>query len=82
LNCGLFDKALTYGRPISTQIYSLWDNEPPRPAIPPFNLPECYRVHNIAQLESKMGNFNDEALIFMFYSNPGDIQQVMAAQEL
>lgn len=29
-----------------------------------------------------MSNFNDEALIFMFYSNPGDIQQVMAAQEL
>jgi hypothetical protein len=29
-----------------------------------------------------MTNFNDEALIFMFYTNPGDIQQIMAAQEL
>lgn len=29
-----------------------------------------------------MNNFNDEALIFMFYSSPGDIAQVMAAQEL
>jgi CCR4-NOT transcription complex subunit 2 len=37
---------------------------------------------NTALLETKMSNFNDEALIFMFYSNPGDIQQVMAAQEL
>jgi CCR4-NOT transcription complex subunit 2 len=73
---------LTLDRTISDKIWSVWDNEPPRPAVPPYQLPECYRVHNIAQLESKMSNFNDEALIFMFYSNPGDIQQVMAAQEL
>ncbi|KAF4627592.1 hypothetical protein G7Y89_g10559 [Cudoniella acicularis] len=73
---------LNSSEPFSTQIYSLWDNEPSRPAIPNFNLPECYRVHNVAPLESKIQNFNDEALIFMFYSNPGDIQQVMAAQEL
>jgi CCR4-NOT transcription complex subunit 2 len=70
------------GRPYSTQIYSLWDHEPARPAIPPFALPECYRVHNIAQLESKITNFNDEALIFMFYSSPGDMQQILAANEL
>jgi len=68
--------------PFSPQIYSLWDNEPSRPDVPRFTLPECYRVHNIAPLESKMTNFNDEALIFMFYSNPGDMQQMMAAQEL
>ena len=29
-----------------------------------------------------MTNFNDEALIFMFYSNPGGLHQVMAATEL
>ncbi|TAQ84081.1 hypothetical protein B7494_g7591 [Chlorociboria aeruginascens] len=68
--------------PFSTQVYSLWDNEAARPDIPRFTIPECYQVHNIATLDSKMSNFNDEALIFMFYSNPGDIQQVMAAQEL
>ncbi|RDL33608.1 Uncharacterized protein BP5553_07976 [Venustampulla echinocandica] len=73
---------LNSSEPFSTQIYSLWDNEPSRPAIPRFTLPECYRVHNVAPLESKIQNFNDEALIFMFYSNPGDIQQIMAAQEL
>jgi CCR4-NOT transcription complex subunit 2 len=60
----------------------LFDNEPPRPAVPGYEIPECYRVHNTAPLDSKMTNFNDEALIFMFYSNPGDIQQMMAAQEL
>ncbi|KAH6716918.1 hypothetical protein BKA61DRAFT_600735 [Leptodontidium sp. MPI-SDFR-AT-0119] len=67
---------------ISSQLYSLWENEPPRPAVPRFTLPECYTVGNVAALETKMSNFNDEALIFMFYSNPGDVQQLMAAQEL
>jgi len=73
---------VTLHRPFATQNYSLWDNEPPRPAVPKFKLPECYRVHNIAPLETKVANLNDEALMFMFYSNPGDIQQMMAAQEL
>ncbi|KAB8301445.1 hypothetical protein EYC80_003311 [Monilinia laxa] len=63
-------------QPISNQIYSLWDNEPPRPDVAPFSLPECYRVLNVAPLESKMPNFNEEALLFMFYSNPGDKQQL------
>ncbi|CZT43855.1 related to cell division control protein CDC36 [Rhynchosporium secalis] len=67
---------------ISSQIYSLWENEPPQPAVPRFTLPECYTVGNVAALETKMSNFNDEALIFMFYSNPGDVQQLMAASEL
>lgn len=69
-------------QPISNQIYSLWDNEPPRPDVARFNLPECYRVLNVAPLESKMPSFNEEALLFMFYSNPGDKQQLMAAREL
>ncbi|POS86030.1 hypothetical protein EPUL_002826 [Erysiphe pulchra] len=67
---------------LSNQIYSLWDNDPPRPAMLSYKLPDCYTVSNVAQLETKMANFNDEALIFMFYSSPGDLQQVMAAQEL
>lgn len=50
--------------------------------MPRFTLPECYTVGNVAALETKMSNFNDEALIFMFYSNPGDVQQLMAASEL
>ncbi|CAG8949256.1 hypothetical protein HYFRA_00004881 [Hymenoscyphus fraxineus] len=73
---------LTSPEPFSSEVYSVWDNEPSRPSIPQFSIPECYRVHNVNSLESKIQNFNDEALIFMFYSNPGDIQQVMAAQEL
>ncbi|RDW79723.1 hypothetical protein BP6252_04361 [Coleophoma cylindrospora] len=68
--------------PISSQIYSLFDNELARPTVPSFTNPECYRVHNVASVDSKMPNFNDESLLFMFYNNPNDIQQVMAAQEL
>ncbi|KAE9363483.1 hypothetical protein N431DRAFT_431701 [Stipitochalara longipes BDJ] len=67
---------------ISEQVYSLWDNEPPRPAIPKFKLPDCYTVSNVGRLDTKMTGFNDEALLFMFYSNPGDVAQIMAAQEL
>lgn len=69
-------------RNISSQVFSLWDNEQPRAVVPRFTLPECYTVGNVAALETKMDNLNDEALIFMFYSNPGDIQQLMAASQL
>jgi CCR4-NOT transcription complex subunit 2 len=62
--------------------YSLFDSDPARPAVSKYELPECYTVHNVAALENKISNFNEEALMFMFYSNPGDIQQAMAAQEL
>ncbi|KAG9231735.1 hypothetical protein BJ875DRAFT_545138 [Amylocarpus encephaloides] len=73
---------LNSSEPFSTEVYSLWDNEPSRPAVPQFDLPECYTVLNVNTLDTKIQNFNDEALIFMFYSNPGDMQQLQAAQEL
>lgn len=69
-------------RPFSTQLYSLFDGEPSRPTIPRFTIPECYRVLNVAKVETKIQNFNDEALIFMFYSNPASEDQIRAAQEL
>jgi CCR4-NOT transcription complex subunit 2 len=81
-NSSLYTSLSDQTRPFSSQLYSLWDNEPSRPAVPPFTLPECYRVHNVAPLDTKIQNFNDEALIFMFYSNPGDAHQIAAAQEL
>jgi len=73
---------LTLFRLISEQVYSLWDDTPPRPAVPKFKLPDCYTVSNVGRLDAKMTGFNDEALIYMFYSNPGDVAQIMAAQEL
>ncbi|OTB08084.1 hypothetical protein M426DRAFT_317188 [Hypoxylon sp. CI-4A] len=73
---------LTSPQPISTQIYSLFNDAPPRPAIPEFRLPECYSVNNVQPLENKISNFNEETLMWIFYSCPGDVKQHMAAHEL
>lgn len=69
-------------RPISTQIYSLFNDAPPRPVIPNFKLPECYNVTNVQPLENKIQSFNEETLMWIFYSCPGDIKQHLAAAEL
>ncbi|KAK3353083.1 hypothetical protein B0T25DRAFT_543589 [Lasiosphaeria hispida] len=67
---------------ISTQIYSLFDDEPPRPAVPKFRLPDCYQVKNVQPIEAKIQSFNEETLMWIFYSCPGDMKQQMAAIEL
>ncbi|KAF3811655.1 General negative regulator of transcription subunit 2 [Colletotrichum gloeosporioides] len=67
---------------ISTQIYSLFDDTPPRPAIPNVRLPECYKVTNVQPIETKIPSFNEETLFWIFYSCPQDIKQHLAAQEL
>lgn len=69
-------------RPISTQVYSLFDDVPPRPAIPKFRLPDCYLVTNVQPIEHKIQSFNEETLFWIFYSCPGDIKQQWAAIEL
>ncbi|KXJ92282.1 hypothetical protein Micbo1qcDRAFT_162491 [Microdochium bolleyi] len=68
--------------PISSQIYSLWNDAPPRPPIPDHRLPECYKVNNVQPLQAKISSFNEETLMWIFYSCPGDMQQQQAAQEL
>ncbi|KAJ1333624.1 CCR4-NOT transcription complex subunit 2 [Microdochium nivale] len=68
--------------PISSQIYSLWNDAPPRPPIPDHRLPECYKVNNVQPLQAKISSFNEETLMWIFYSCPGDVQQQQAAQEL
>ncbi|KAL0944371.1 not2 family protein [Colletotrichum truncatum] len=67
---------------ISTQIYSLFDDTPPRPAIPNVRLPECYKVTNVQPIETKIPSFNEETLFWIFYSCPQDIKQHLAAVEL
>ncbi|KAI0111894.1 hypothetical protein F4814DRAFT_423960 [Daldinia grandis] len=67
---------------LSTQIYSLFNDSLPRPAVPDFRLPECYNVNNVQPLENKISNFNEETLMWIFYSCPGDIKQHLAAHEL
>ncbi|KAF5666205.1 NOT2 family [Fusarium heterosporum] len=68
----------------STQIYSLFDDTPPRPALPTgkFRLPDCYNVTNVQPIESKIQSFNEETLFWIFYSCTADVKQQMAAVEL
>ncbi|KAI1776835.1 hypothetical protein F4818DRAFT_411937 [Hypoxylon cercidicola] len=73
---------LTSPQPLSTQIFSLFNNLPARAPIPEFRLPDCYTVNNVQPLENKISNFNEETLMWIFYSCPGDIKQHMAAHEL
>ena len=67
---------------ISTQIWSPFHDTPPRPAIPDFRLPDCYKVNNVQPLRNKISNFNEETLMWIFYSCPGDYQQQLAAEQL
>ncbi|KAI2629454.1 hypothetical protein GGS21DRAFT_526290 [Xylaria nigripes] len=67
---------------ISTQIWSPFNDSPPRPAIPDFRLPDCYKVNNVQPLRNKISSFNEETLMWIFYSCPGDYQQQLAAEQL
>ncbi|GAA5969506.1 hypothetical protein JCM8115_000411 [Rhodotorula mucilaginosa] len=48
---------------------------------PEFTLPACYNVQP-PPANTKIGNFSDETLFFIFYSQPRDAMQEMAAHEL
>ncbi|GAA6053938.1 hypothetical protein JCM3770_004631 [Rhodotorula araucariae] len=48
---------------------------------PEFHLPSCYNVQP-PPANTKIGNFSDETLFFIFYSQPRDAMQEMAAHEL
>ncbi|KAI1818027.1 hypothetical protein GGS20DRAFT_530695 [Poronia punctata] len=73
---------LTSPAPIALQIWSPYNEAPPRPAIPDFHLPECYKVNNVQPLNQKIASFNEETLMWIFYSCPGDYQQQLAAEQL
>jgi CCR4-NOT transcription complex subunit 2 len=53
-----------------------------RPVIPDFALPAAYSVTNVPSLASRMPAFSDETLFFVFYQNPRDVVQELAAGEL
>ncbi|GAA5902779.1 CCR4-NOT core subunit CDC36 [Sporobolomyces salmoneus] len=48
---------------------------------PEYTLPSCYNVQP-PPANTKIGNFSDETLFFIFYSQPRDAMQEMAAHEL
>lgn len=69
---------------ISTQMYSLLDDTPPKPTVntSKFRLPDCYSVTNVQPIDTKIQSFNEETLFWIFYSCPLDAKQQMAAVEL
>ena len=75
-------KKLTLDRKISSQQWSVFDSEPPRPVVTKFRLPDCYRVSNVAPLQAKMSSFAEDTLFYVFYSCTRDLRQQWAAQEL
>jgi len=48
---------------------------------PEFTLPSCYIVHP-PSASTKIGQFSDETLFFIFYTQPRDVIQEAAASEL
>ncbi|PTB80355.1 cobW-domain-containing protein [Trichoderma longibrachiatum ATCC 18648] len=75
---------LTSPELISTQVYSLFDDTPPKPTVNlnKFRLPDCYSVTNVQPIDTKIQSFNEETLFWIFYSCPLDAKQQMAAVEL
>ncbi|KAK5721725.1 transcriptional regulator [Elasticomyces elasticus] len=53
-----------------------------RNVVPEFTLPQAYRVGNVPGVEGRMGAFSDETLFSIFYQNPLDYRQELAALEL
>ncbi|KAL8716511.1 MAG: hypothetical protein Q9225_006174 [Loekoesia sp. 1 TL-2023] len=53
-----------------------------RPLQPDFHLPECYTVDNVHRVRDKISSFSDETLFWIFYTQPRDLMQELAASEL
>ncbi|KAL8754163.1 MAG: hypothetical protein Q9184_005200 [Pyrenodesmia sp. 2 TL-2023] len=53
-----------------------------RPLQPDFHLPDCYTVDNVHRLRDKIPSFSDETLFWIFYTQPRDLMQELAATEL
>ncbi|KAL8703624.1 MAG: hypothetical protein Q9201_003194 [Fulgogasparrea decipioides] len=53
-----------------------------RPLQPDFHLPECYTVDNVHRVRDKIPGFSDETLFWIFYTQPRDVMQELAAHEL
>jgi len=53
-----------------------------RPLQPDYQLPECYTVDNVHPVRDKIQGFSDETLFWIFYTQPRDILQDLAAEQL
>ncbi|EPS44206.1 hypothetical protein H072_1803 [Dactylellina haptotyla CBS 200.50] len=69
-------------QPLSSTFASPWSDQQVRAAEPDYKLPPCYMVMNTQPLQSKVRNFSDETLFYIFYTMPKDLMQEIVAQEL
>lgn len=89
------DFSLAYGHDLTSLGLNLNSPDPLHPlfatpfgnaqskaAIPDFTLPAAYAVQNVPPLHTKIPSFSDETLFAIFYQNPRDIAQEVAAGEL
>lgn len=75
---------LNSGEPLYSSFVSPFSDTPTR-RDPEFKLPSCYVFPTPPSLETalqKMTHYSEETLFYMFYSLPGDVLQLAAAQEL
>ncbi|KAK7541991.1 uncharacterized protein J3D65DRAFT_612213 [Phyllosticta citribraziliensis] len=77
---------LDLNRPDNSPLYptfgSPFADAASRPVVPDFTLPTAYTVTNVPPLHTKIPSFTDETLFAIFYQNPRDVIQEVAAQEL
>ncbi|KAK7522489.1 hypothetical protein IWZ03DRAFT_371400 [Phyllosticta citriasiana] len=77
---------LDLNRPDNSPLYptfgSPFADAASRPVVPDFALPVAYTVTNVPPLHTKITSFSDETLFAIFYQNPRDVIQEVAAQEL
>ena len=71
---------------VDSPLYETWGgpfaDATSRPLQPDFQLPECYTVDNVHRVREKIPGFTDETLFYIFYTQPRDIMQELAATEL
>ncbi|KAK9447445.1 uncharacterized protein V1518DRAFT_421012 [Limtongia smithiae] len=68
--------------PLSLTFGSPWFETSKTKVEPDFRLPACYNVQSAPNQQTKIANFSDETLFYIFYSMPRDIMQEAAAVEL
>ncbi|EFC42503.1 predicted protein [Naegleria gruberi] len=54
---------------------------PPSNVIPDYKLPECYKV-TVQLQDFHVDKFTEETLLYIFYTMPRDVLQIVAAREL
>ncbi|KAK7204088.1 hypothetical protein BZA70DRAFT_239996 [Myxozyma melibiosi] len=68
--------------PLSVTFASPWAEASNVKVEPEFHLPSCYHVQSAPPQQTKISNFSDETLFYIFYSMPRDYMQEAAAAEL